>query len=346
MRAAVVGAGYISRHHIRALQSLPNVDLVAICDRSPAVAQSVAAQFEIENWFTDHRAMFDSTKPTVTHVTTPIGTHFAIASDAIRSGSHVFVEKPITHNYQDWELLRQEAVRAQRLVVEDQNYRFNRPFQLLLDSLEDGSFGEIVHVDVTFCLNLEGSVFEDPNLRHETLDMPGGPIIDFLPHLAYLAQSLIGTHHSVATIWNKRNPSVNVPYDEFRGLIEGRHATASLSFSGSSQPDGFWVTAYGTRMQTRINLLEDRMTSVRLRSGPSPLMHLFNGLSEGKATRQCARNSLLRKLSGGPASYEGLFELIRRFYTSVEKRIDPPVSLSQIDETQRLVRDLTQDMPF
>jgi hypothetical protein len=123
-------------------------------------------------------------------------------------------------------------------------------------------------------------------------------------------------------------------------MVEGQTATASLCFSSHSQPDGFWITAYGTKMQARINLLEDRITSVRLRGGPAPLMHLFNGLEEGKLTRSSARRSLARKLSGGPASYDGLFELIRRFYQSIQDDSQPPVTLEQVEETQRLVYDL------
>jgi predicted dehydrogenase len=47
IKAAIIGAGYISRQHIRALQSCKHAELVSICDLSPAVAESVAEQFSI-----------------------------------------------------------------------------------------------------------------------------------------------------------------------------------------------------------------------------------------------------------------------------------------------------------
>ncbi len=340
MKAVIIGAGYISRFHARAVQATPEVELAAICDLSPAVAQSVAEEFGIERWYTNHRQMLDDISPDVTHVTTPISSHLGLALDALRSGSHVLVEKPITPTWDDWVGLRSQAEDVQRWVIEDHNYLFNRPVRKLVDLIDTGSFGDVVHVDVTFCLNLSGSVFSDPNLRHETLDLSGGAIHDFLPHMAYLATAFIGRHQRVSTTWWKRDQDSLLPHDEFRAQVEGERATAVLTFSSNSQPDGFWLTVYGTKMQSRINLLENRISSVRLRGGPGPLMHLVNGLQEGCEAGRSACQSLVRKLSGGPASYDGLFELVRRLYGALSTGSDLPVNMADVDATQRFVQAL------
>lgn len=339
--AAVIGAGYISRYHIRAIQALPQVTLGGVCDLSPAVAESVSEQFGIERWYTNHLQMLDDLSPDVVHVTTPIASHVPLACDALDRGAHVLVEKPITATRDDWNDLRRRADSVDRWVVEDHNYLFNRPVRELRTLMEDGRFGDVMHVDITFCLDLSGSVFADPNIRHEALDLPGGAIHDFLPHMAYLALAFIGRQRSVSTSWRKVDDHSPLPHDEFRALVNGERATATLGFSSHSQPDGFWITAYGTQMQARINLLEDRITTTRVRGGPPPLMHLFNGLQEGRQTRRSARRSLSRKLSGGPASYEGLFELVRCLYQSLSEDAEPPVTADQVDQTQQLVHALT-----
>ena len=71
MKAALIGAGQIARQHLACLKALPGVELVAICDRSPATAEAAAERYGIRAWFTDHRTMLEQARPDVVHVTTP-----------------------------------------------------------------------------------------------------------------------------------------------------------------------------------------------------------------------------------------------------------------------------------
>jgi len=97
---------------------------------------------------------------------------------------------------------------------------------------------------------------------------------------------------------------------------------------------------FGERMQATANLFESRVTFNRVRPGPKPLQPLFNGLTEGRAIRRAAAGTLWRKFRGGPGAYEGLFELIGRSYRALADGSTPPVSVEQVLEVNRLVRDL------
>ncbi len=138
-----------------------------------------------------------------------------------------------------------------------------------------------------------------------------------------------------------------LPSDEFRAVVEAERGTASLSFSSSSQPDAFWLRVYGTRMQASANLFETRVTFDGLRPGPKPLRPFINGLQEGKAVARAAVGTLLRKFTGGPGSYEGLFELLARFYRGLEHGTELPVTTAQVLEVNRLVEALkpAEEMP-
>ena len=80
-----------------------------------------------------------------------------------------------------------------------------------------------------------------------------------------------------------------------------------------------------------------------LPSGPRPLTPLFNGWREAKDVRHASVAGLVRKLSGGPGAYEGLWELLRRTYDALGSGAEPPVSMRQIDDVNRLVADLTRE---
>jgi predicted dehydrogenase len=198
-------------------------------------------------------------------------------------------------------------------------------------------------MDGVYCLDIRGeqSPFADPNLPHPCLSMPGGAIGDFLPHLAYLVYLFGGPHRSLRTIWSKRDPKTPLPSDEFRAIIDGAGATASIGFTSSAGPDGFWFTLYCTKALVRMNLFENRLTINRKLGGPPPLVLYRETRREGREVRRSAWAGLKRKLSPGPGLYEGLYRLIERMYTALRNGESPPIPPAQIEQVRRLVVDLT-----
>jgi predicted dehydrogenase len=343
MRAALIGTGQIARQHLSCLRELPAVEVAAVCDLSPAMAESASERFGIKAWYTDHRRMLDEVRPDVVHVTTPPPSHFSLAMAALDAGAHVLVEKPATVTFEELETLIGRASEQGRVIVEDYNYLFNDATRTIVGLIESGDFGAVTHVEVQICLDIlgKGSAFADPNAPHPCLTMPGGAIADFLTHLACLAHLFVGPHRSAHSVWSKRSPRPSpLPSDEFRALVDAERGTAVLGFSANTQPDSFSLRVYGEKMQAVASLFETRLTIDRLRGGPKPLTPLFNGLRESRDVRRSAFSSLKRKLSGGPGAYEGLWELLSRTYQALNSGGVPPITTRQIVEVNRLVNDL------
>jgi predicted dehydrogenase len=340
MKAVLIGAGQIARLHLACLKEIEGVEVLAVCDLSPAAAECAAERFGIPRWYTDSREMLAVERPDVVHVTTPPSSHFQLATAALQAGAHVFVEKPITENLEEAKAISRTALAAGRALVENQNYLFNRSTREILAQIDSGAAGKVLHVEALICLDILGpSGFADPNLTHPALRMAGGAIADFLPHLASLAWRFVGPHRSAHAVWQKRARSP-LTFDEFRATVDAERGTASLGFSASAQPDAFWLRVYCERMQATTNLFETRLTFDRVLSGPKPLRPLWNGLREGRDIRRASWGSLWRKLSGGPGPYDGLWELIHGTYAALSTHHEPPVGLRQVEEVAELVAAL------
>lgn len=340
MRAALIGTGQIARQHLAALQAIPGVEVAAVCDLSPSVAECAAERHGISSWFTDHERMLREVRPDVVHVTTPPTSHYRLTMAALDAGAHVIVEKPITATLEELESLLDRASANGRALVEDYNYLFNRAPREIIRRIASGEFGAVTHVEVLICLNILGpNGFADPNSPHPSLALAGGAIADFLPHLASLAHLFVGPHRRAHSVWTKRAPSI-LPYDEFSAVVEAERGTAVLGFSSNSQPDGFWLRVYGERMLASANLFETRLTFDYVRPGPKPLSPFINGLEEGRAVSAAAVGSLLRKFRGGPGVYSGLWHLLRSTYESLANGSPLPVTAEQVLEVNRLVADL------
>src|SRR3954447_595404 len=333
LTAAVVGVGAVAKHHLACLAQLDRARLVGVCDLSPAVAESAAERVGVPGHFADHRELLAELSPDVVHVTTPPAAHFPIAMDALAAGAHVIVEKPIVTAPEHLTELLDEAERRELVALENYNYVFNPQVREIRRLAAGGELGTIAHVEIDLAVDVfaEGSPFADRNAPHPALELPGGLVSDFLPHLASLAYFLVGEHRGVSTVRAE---------NEMRALVEAERGTAAISFSAASQPDGFWLRVHGSRMRIEANLFEPRMTIERLRSAPAPLYPVLNGLSEIAAIGRGAVAGLWGKLSGAPGAYAGLRELIARTYVALDSGAAPPVWPADI----RAVNDLIQSL--
>src|SRR5262249_1469622 len=155
------------------------------------------------------------------------------AMDSLDAGAHVIVEKPATSAFEELETLVRRAEEADRHVIEDYNYVFNRAPQEILRRIESDEFGAVTHLQVLLWLDMLGpGGFADPNSPHPALALAGGAIADFLPHLASLAHLFVGPHRTAQTVWTKRKSSL-LPFDEFRAALDAERGTAALGFSSS-----------------------------------------------------------------------------------------------------------------
>lgn len=343
LRSALIGAGRIATQHLACLREMPAVEIAAICDCNEILAEVAADRFGAKAWYSDHRRMLDEVRPDIVHVTTPAKFHPALATDALNAGAHVLVEKPLATSRAAAEELLNRSATAGRLLVEDYNYLFNLPIRRLCEWQKSGELGEVVHVDVLLSLDIiSAGVFVDPNLPHSSLTEPGGAILDFLPHMVALAHAFVGPHHSVSSIWQKRDRRSPLPADELRVLVNAELGTASLIFSAHAQPDVFEVRVLTTKMRATAGLFTPRLTVERVRSIPRPLATALNSLAESREAAMSSFSGLWTKVSGGPGSYEGLWELLRRFYAAAGAGGEPPVTMQTMSEVNSMVWDIVE----
>ena len=93
----IVGTGGWARYgHIAALNTLDEVELVAIGSRTQATADAVAAQYGIPNAFSDEQALIDHPDVDLVVVLTPALDHARLARRVIAAGKDVYSEWPLS----------------------------------------------------------------------------------------------------------------------------------------------------------------------------------------------------------------------------------------------------------
>ena len=141
MRIAILGSGSIGRRHARNLTALGQTDLV-IFDPDPAArvapdespgALCVATLDEV--W---------RSRPEAVLVTSPSHLHVPQALEAARRGCHLFIEKPLSHDWDGVDDLCGEVARRGLVSMVGCNMRFHPGPARLKGLLDEGAVGRVV----------------------------------------------------------------------------------------------------------------------------------------------------------------------------------------------------------
>ena len=94
LKVGVLGAGHLGKIHLRLLQQSDKYELVGFYDENEENALRIAAEFGYKRFHTIATLIH---AVDVIDIVTPTLSHYKCAKVAIKSGKHVFIEKPISN---------------------------------------------------------------------------------------------------------------------------------------------------------------------------------------------------------------------------------------------------------
>jgi predicted dehydrogenase len=190
-RVSVIGCGDISTVHFAAIATMPDAELVAVCDPHAGRLAAAEERHGVPG-FADHGALLTAVHPDVVHICTPHSTHAQIAVDALGAGVNVVLEKPLAHTRQEGRRLVQAADSAPaRIAVCFQN-RYNAPVQAAHDLLASGSLGAVIGASATLFWHRDAAYYHDRPWRGRWTTAGGGLLMNQAIHTIDLLQWLMG----------------------------------------------------------------------------------------------------------------------------------------------------------
>ncbi|MCC5887209.1 MAG: Gfo/Idh/MocA family oxidoreductase [Gammaproteobacteria bacterium] len=341
-RSAVIGGGKISEQHLVALRRIAGVQVAAVCDLSPALAEFTAERFGVPNWFTDYRAMLDAEDVDVVHVLTPPATHQRIVADSLESGCHVIVEKPVALSNADFHALWALSQSRHKMLVENHNYRFNAPVRKLESLVADGTLGKVEEIEVRMALDIRsGGRYADRNLPHPSHQLPAGVIHEFISHLVYLFLHFVpedqrDSVESVRAAWRNEGGGELFKYDSLDAVLIAGAVHGRLRFSSRQWPDALAVTVRGSRGVASAELFHPVLQLTKQRGGSKHLTPLVNALGQSATLFRSGFGSIWSKIRNRTA-YEGLDLFLRQTYEALASGSKPPVGFDDMDRTSRVI---------
>lgn len=139
LKIGVIGAGHLGKIHIKCIREIESFRLMGFYDTDEAHSEKLSAELNLRAYSSIDELINDVD---VVDIVTPTVTHFEIASKALKSFRHIFIEKPLTQTVEEakilMELKNEANVKAQVGHVE----RFNPAFRAALPYFSQPMFIE------------------------------------------------------------------------------------------------------------------------------------------------------------------------------------------------------------
>ena len=186
LRVAVIGVGYLGKHHARILSSMPEVELVAVVDTNRPRAEEIAVSNRAQPLF-DFRDLLGRVDAVTLAV--PTGIHRDIALPFLQAGVPVLVEKPMARSLAEADEMIAAAAGASVALAVGHTERFNPALAAACPLVADPRFIEVhrlgafpersLDIDVVFDLMIHDLdvVLSVVSSDVESLEAVGVPVV-------------------------------------------------------------------------------------------------------------------------------------------------------------------------
>ncbi len=190
IRFAVVGCGHIGKRHAEMVVRDPGAELVALCDIRPKEELGIEA-YPVA-FFSDMTSLLQSGLDIdVINICVPNGLHAELAIQAIESGHHVVIEKPMALQVQDAERVLQTSLKYQKEVFCVMQNRYSPPSVWIKQMIDSGRLGKIYLVQLNCFWNRDERYYK-PGGWHGDACLDGGTLFTQFSHFIDIMYWLFG----------------------------------------------------------------------------------------------------------------------------------------------------------
>ncbi|SOE21207.1 Predicted dehydrogenase [Spirosomataceae bacterium TFI 002] len=198
-KVALIGTGWYGKSDLFRLIQVADVEVVSLCDvdsnqlkQAGEMVSKRQKSGKTPKLFKDYKKLLAETKPEIVLIGTPDHWHALMAIDAIKSGAHVYLQKPISVDVIEGEAIV-AAARKYKRTVQIGTQRRSTPFleEAKKNIVDKGLLGKISHAEICCYYKMRNN--SNPPLQevpeHLDYDMWTGPAplrpYDGLPHIRW-----------------------------------------------------------------------------------------------------------------------------------------------------------------
>jgi len=147
IRVGVIGCGYWGPNLVRAFNECNGAVVTAVCDLDKRCVDRIRSRQPTIKGYHDASQLLTQGDVDLVVIATPVGSHFALAREAIACAKHVLVEKPLTQTAAEAEELIDLSERQGVLLAVDHTFLFTPAVEKMKELIDAGGLGRINFID-------------------------------------------------------------------------------------------------------------------------------------------------------------------------------------------------------
>ena len=248
IKVGLFGAGDITDLHASGIKNCSSAELVGLFDIDNQKAQQKSNKYNCLLYDSAELMLKDPLINAI-FVLTPLEEHFNCAINALNSGKHVLVEKPVSSSVDEIQKIREAADKAGKLCVPVHNYLYEDSILRTKELIDSGKLGDVVTIYILY------------NIHHpETVAQRyPGVIRQILTHHSYITCFLGGAPKSAMAMSSTINDGSVEKENLAMSILElenGGLAHFQASFAADDHASDNWTFAIkviGTKGSTRFS---------------------------------------------------------------------------------------------
>ncbi len=176
VRFGIVGAGGIAKKFARDITFVENAKITAVAARNQEKANEYKEYYKVDYAFSSYEEMAKSDVIDAVYIATPHNFHLEHAIMFLQNKKHVLVEKPITVNYPQYELMLEVAQKNNVLLMEAMWTHFLPSTRFVKDLIDQKELGTLKKATIEFGYELINDNKTDR--RWLNPELAGGSILD------------------------------------------------------------------------------------------------------------------------------------------------------------------------
>lgn len=155
VRIAIVGLGF-GAEFIPIYQAYPNVELVAICQRTKSEVDKIGDAFNIAKRYTSYDELLEDPDIDAVHINTPIPVHGSQSIAALKAGKHVACTVPMATTVEECAEIVQLVKETGLTYMMMETVVYAREFLFMKELFEKGDLGKIQFLKASHQQDMDG----------------------------------------------------------------------------------------------------------------------------------------------------------------------------------------------
>jgi predicted dehydrogenase len=250
VKFVVVGSGHIGKRHATMISRNEECELMALVDNNKNLETALVSEFKVPFFASFDEYLQSDLNADVVNICTPNKLHGPYALQALESGHHVVVEKPMAMSKAEGEEVLFKALQVQKLVFCVMQNRYSPPSVWLKEIVSSGKLGKIYLVQVNCYWNRDDRYYKADTWKGDRIT-DGGTLFTQFSHFIDIMFWLFGDIKNVQARFFDFNHAHSTDFED-TGLV-------TFDFiKGGAGTLNFSTSVYDSNLESSITIIAEK----------------------------------------------------------------------------------------